>query len=283
MYQDDQAAKEGGTAAQLHRLQLGIAGEIRKICAANDIRYFIIAGTLLGAVRHKGFIPWDDDMDIGMLRPDYERFLIAASQELPSDLFLQTWHSDKGFGLPIAKVRKNGTRIIESASENAVHHKGIFVDIFPFDEKPSSTILQAKQIAFTYVCKRILLTRLKYSVGGEKSILKNLLLAVAKRGTSFLSTTRLIDFLEREMRRYNVSGRGDVVTIGGSYGYKKETLKRSWVDSLENVEFEKQQWPAFELWPEYLAHMYGNYMQLPPAEARGKRHGVVSIDLGEHG
>lgn len=283
MNQDDDAATGGYTAPQLHRLQLEIAGEIRKICIANDIKYFIIAGTLLGAVRHKGFIPWDDDMDIGMLRPDYDRFLSAAAKELPSDLFLQTWHTDKGFGLPIAKVRKQGTRIVERISENASHHKGIFIDIFPFDEKPASALHQAKQNAITYICKRIVLSRLNYTVGAEKSFLKNFLLASLTKSTAFLADDRLIKLLEREMRRYNVSGRSDVVTIGGSYGYKRETLKRKWVDSLKDIEFEAEQWPAFELWPEYLEHMYGNYMQLPPVEERGKRHGVVEIDLGEHG
>ncbi|MBD1541854.1 LicD family protein [Arthrobacter sp. IA7] len=281
MYQDDEAESRGYPASRLHHLQLEIAGEIRKICIANNIKYFIIAGTLLGAVRHKGFIPWDDDMDIGMLRPDYDRFLSVAAGELPSNLFLQTWHSDKGYGLPIAKVRKQGTRIVENISLNASHHKGIFIDIFPFDEKPASALHQAKQNAITYIYKRIVLSRLNYTVGAEKSSLKNLLLLSLTRSTAFLKVDRLIQLLEREMRRYNTSGTGDVVAIGGSYGYKRETLKRKWVDSLTEVEFEGERWPAFELWPEYLEHMYGDYMQLPPVEQRGKRHGVIEIDLGE--
>ena len=105
-----------------------------KICTEHHLTYWLEGGTLLGAVRHHGFIPWDDDMDISMPRKDYEQFLKIAPQLLPKDLFLQTQQSDPQYKLPIAKIRKRGTLLIETGetgNENYCH--GIFIDIIPND------------------------------------------------------------------------------------------------------------------------------------------------------
>lgn len=265
---------------KLHDMQLRIAKEVRRICEAHDIKYFVIAGTLLGAVRHRGFIPWDDDMDIGMLREDYERFLHFAAEELPRELFLQTWHSDEAFGLPMAKVRKQGTKFIEVSSEKASDHKGVFIDIFPYDAVPHSKAQQMIQNYLTYILKRVLLVRLNYQVGRGKGLLTRLLLTSFTGLTKAVPTRTIVSLLEREMRRFNTAIDSDVVTIGGSYGYHKETLKRQWVSSLTEVEFEGSKWPAFSSWQKYLEHMYGDYMQWPPLEKRGIRHNVLKIDLG---
>ena len=91
---------------------LEILQEIHKICVENNLTYWLEAGTLLGAVRHKGFIPWDDDSDVSMPRADYEKFLKIAQKKLPKDMFLQTQDTDKEYPLPWAKIRKNGTLLV---------------------------------------------------------------------------------------------------------------------------------------------------------------------------
>lgn len=125
---------EDKNVAMAQRVMLEILKEIHKICMKHDIKYTLIAGTLLGAIRHKGFIPWDDDCDIAMLRPDYERFLEIAARELPEGYFLQTRKTDPGYPLNFTKIRKNNTLLIETGEtgEENYHH-GVFVDIFPFD------------------------------------------------------------------------------------------------------------------------------------------------------
>ncbi len=125
---------EDKTVAAAQKVMLEILLEIHRICEKHNIPYTLIAGTLLGAVRHKGFIPWDDDCDIAMMREDYERFLLVAPKELSEDYFLQTKQTDKCYPLNFAKVRKNNTVLIETGEtgEENYHH-GIFVDIFPFD------------------------------------------------------------------------------------------------------------------------------------------------------
>src|SRR5690554_5979187 len=128
--------------AKVHKVQLEIANEVKRICEKNNIKYFMIAGTLLGAVRHRGFIPWDDDLDIGMLRNDYKRFIELAAKELNDTYYLETWYTSSGYGMPFAKIRKNDTRYIEKSSKDVKCHPGIFIDIFPFDNVPNNKVLR---------------------------------------------------------------------------------------------------------------------------------------------
>lgn len=126
--------QEDERVAKAQLVMLDILKVIHELCEKHQIQYTLIAGTLLGAVRHKGFIPWDDDCDIAMLRKDYERFLAIAEKELPKGYFLQTKKTDPKFFLNFAKIRKDGTKIIEfRETGNEEYHHGIYVDIFPFD------------------------------------------------------------------------------------------------------------------------------------------------------
>ena len=120
------------SSVELKKLELEIAKEVKKICDENNIDYFIIGGTLLGAVRHKGFIPWDDDMDIGMTWNNYQRFLKLAPEKMDDRFFIQTCQTDLNYHNIFAKVRLRNTHMIEKVTENIEICDGIFVDIFPY-------------------------------------------------------------------------------------------------------------------------------------------------------
>ena len=119
--------------------------EIISICNKLQIEYFLIGGTCLGAIRHDGFIPWDDDIDIGMRRDDYNRFLRDAPSLLNAQYFLQTPESDKKSVYSYAKLRVNGTRFVEYCVRDVNMHNGIFCDIFPFDEVPDDEMENIRQ------------------------------------------------------------------------------------------------------------------------------------------
>ena len=134
VYEDDQSQR-----AQVGILQsdaMRITKEIDRICRKHDIGYFICGGTMLGLVRHGGFIPWDDDMDVGMLRNDYERFLEIAPGELQDEFFLQTRKSDPNIPYLFSKLRLKNSEYITEYNEFRDFDKGICVDIFPFDKAP---------------------------------------------------------------------------------------------------------------------------------------------------
>ncbi|MGO1468957.1 MAG: LicD family protein [Tissierella sp.] len=267
---------------KIHEIQLEIALEVKRLCEKNNINYILIAGTLLGAIRHKGFIPWDDDIDIGMLRADYERFLNIAKEELNCKYYLQTWHTDDKFGLPIAKIQKKGTVFIEQNSQNVTQKKGIFIDIFPFDNVPESKLLKRCHNLKTYILKRILISKLGYEVWEKNDNKKRIIYKIIKCISKPFSIELIKKNLEKEMKRYNNKRTKDVVAIGGSYGYIKEIKKRKWLDEFEKVIFEKNAFFAPKDYDGYLKSLYGDYMILPPKDKRENRHKIIKIDLGEN-
>ena len=133
---------------QLKETILAIMCEIDKLCSEHDIRYIIVGGTALGAVRHKGFIPWDDDLDIAMPREDYDRFIELSKEYFPKDLYLRDFSNDESYYLPFGKVCKKGTKYVTELDSELTDSNEVFVDIFPLDnaESPTSGILalQAK-------------------------------------------------------------------------------------------------------------------------------------------
>lgn len=146
---------EDPLVAEAQKIMLQILCEVDKICTEHKITYWLEGGTLLGAVRHRGFIPWDDDIDIAMPRKDYERFLTIAPQQLPVGLFLQTRTCDPHYNLPIAKVRKKGTLLIEEGETgNEEYCHGIFIDIIPNDYYESAWFIYWMRWARTFRDKK---------------------------------------------------------------------------------------------------------------------------------
>ena len=266
---------------KLHNCQLIIAREIKRICDENNIKYFIIAGTLLGAVRHGGFIPWDDDMDIGMLRKDYEKFLEIAKKDLGDDFFLQTPETDKSYGLNFAKILLKGTVLMEESTASNNAKKGIFVDIFPFDVAPLSEADRESHNKKTYFYRRLLLAKRNYNIAGKKEYVKRIVYFILKIMSVFFSHDGLVKKLDSEITRYNNQKTDDIVNIGGAYGYKKETIKADWVRETVEIPFEDMTISAPIEYIKYLETFYGDYMTPPPEDKRYNRHSVREIDFGK--
>ena len=120
---------------KVHTVQMALLREVARVCRENEIQWFLCCGTLLGAVRHQGFIPWDDDVDIGMLRQDYEKFCRLAPSKMDSRFCVQSWYTEPEYPLPFAKVRMRNTLYVEEKSA-VFQENGFYVDVFPFDNGP---------------------------------------------------------------------------------------------------------------------------------------------------
>ncbi len=267
---------------KVHKIQLELALEVRRICDKNGIGYALIAGTMLGAVRHKGFIPWDDDMDIGLLRPEFERFLKACESDLGREYFLQTWDTDPGFALPFAKIRKNGTLYIEHNAGKSDLHSGIYIDVFPYDNVPIGKFRKMHQNAMTYILKRILLLKKNYQVWEDGEKVKAFTYKTLAYLTKPFSANKIKNMLYCCITRYNSIESDTVVTFGGSYVYPKESIRKKWLVERADIQFEGHSFTAPKDAYGYLSYFYGDYMTPPPEEKRYNRHKIIKIDAGEN-
>ena len=265
---------------KLHRLQTDILKEVDKICKAENLKYFISGGTLIGAVRHKGFIPWDDDIDIGMLRSDYEKFLEVADNYLDGEkYYIQTMFNDDNFGHSFAKVRLKGTLFIEYMSGSVGAHNEIFIDIFPYDNAPEGKVARFFHGKAIYIKKHLLWSKTGYNmdfVSGPKKLLYTVSDFIAK----FCSKDGLKKSLEKSLTKYDDRETASIVT-NGSYKYSREILKREWATDLIPLDFEGCRFMGPRDYDGFLTKVYGNYMELPPEDQRDK-HLVQKVDFGSY-
>lgn len=264
---------------KMQLIELSILKEVRRICEKNNINYFLIGGTLIGAIRHKGFIPWDDDMDIGMLREDYNKFIEACETDLDKNkFFLQRMETDPGFGKFYIRILLNGTYLDYDYIKNVNSKKGLFVDVFPYDNIPDSKILQKKQSIITSFALRLLKKKLKYGIvcftlGGKLELLL----------TPFFTKKTLINMYNKEMQLYNKKLKNSkyINCANAGYGYFKEILQRKWISETKDFEFEGITLPGSVYFDEYLTHLYGDYMTIPSKENQ-ITHEFENIDFGPY-
>ena len=259
----------------LQKLILYIAYEIIRICEKNDIPYNITAGTLLGAVRHKGFIPWDDDFDIAMSREDYERFLKACKKDLDTSVFfLQTADTDRKFAYSMAKVQLLGTEIIEEFSIGVDIHHGIFVDVFPYDKLPSGSMSRKLFLAKNHLLKTILWIKCGYGVKEHSNRTGYKILRFVGK---FTSIEKLKKKIYTHITKYNNQDVQDCFTSD----YPDEKMEEKWLSNRASYEFEGHDYWGFRDYDEYLSSLYGDYMTLPP-ESERETHTNAKIDYGQY-
>lgn len=261
------------TLKKLRKVQLEILSEIDRICKKNKIEYFLVYGTLLGAVRHKGFIPWDDDLDIGMTRENYDKFMRICFNDLDDKYYLHCLETDKNYYLPFAKVRKNNTTFDEENISNFKTHKGIYVDIFPFDKIKKNTIFTRLQvITIRTIVETVFLKKKIYEKSSQcRHPLYSKILSIFSCKFLFKFQNNLIKLLSDETGEYYAS-------FLGSYAFHKEYFLKEKLFPLTYLEFEGRKYPTFKNYDEYLTTVYGDYMTLPPKEKRAN-HSALKIDF----
>ena len=255
---------------RLKELQIGILKEFLHICGTHHFRYFFLGGSCLGAVRHQGFIPWDDDIDIGMPREDYERFLETAEKELSFPYFLQTARTDPDYPLNFAKIRHTQTTFIESSVAHLQIHHGIYLDIFPLDGYSPSPLFQANLKRLKWGVEQA------YHIREWRSGFKKLFVRACTCTLKDYRTAR--DHIEKAVRKRPYDSSDTVINYFGAWGKKelfpKEVFGEGSVGLFEGIEVMLPADPD-----RYCRQLYGNYMAYPPVEARVSHHHCDIIDL----
>ena len=258
---------------KLHLIQLEILKEIDRICRQNGICYSLYAGTLLGAVRHQGFIPWDDDLDICMERSEYNRFLTAWERCKPEGYLLQNKENASRFTQSFTKIRKDHTTFLQDRSEACAYHTGIFVDIFPIDRMPEGRLRRA---FFIWDCARYQLYCREYVPSKGRTpvkILASVLLLFSNEQTRRKKREKLLGRICKDQNHTHSS-----VAIE-TLGTILMPLPADLFDAYTVLPFEDATFMCFSCWDRYLKCKYGNYRKLPPESERAWKHHPLILDF----
>lgn len=257
------------------KVEQEILDVFHKVCVDNNLKYSIAYGTLLGAVRHKGFIPWDDDIDVIMPREDYEKLRTLWVKNAPKEYIFQDYYTDKNYINNFAKIRKDKTAFVQSEKEKDFnYHKGIFIDIFPADRVPNSSM--SRKIQKLYVAINLLCAH-GYTSGskGAMGIFEKILLKSSEK-------TRLKrrNKAEIKIRKYNNNK-----SLNYMFACTMQDINviypSNLFDNLVTVNFNGKDYLSVKNIDGFLTIAYGDYMKLPPEEERVWKHHPIMVDF-EH-
>lgn len=257
---------------ELQKIQLSMLKDFDAVCQKHRISYQLFSGTALGAVRHKGFIPWDDDIDVVMLRKDYERFFDSASKELDSNKYYVQREFSEHWPMFFSKLRLNGTTYIEKYhSHDARIHQGIYIDIFPCDNLSDSRLMQKLQ----YIASKIVIAKSLYTRGYETNS------TVKKCFMQFCRILPTEPFKRLCIRRNDSSSLKVHTFFGGGKKFERSIFLREWFEQSVKMRFEDSEFPVSAHYDEMLRVMYGDYMVMPTLEQRAcKRHAAI-VDINK--
>ena len=254
---------------RLHSELYATLAEIIRVCEVCHIPYFIQGGSAIGALYNKGIVPWDDDIDVGMTRDDYERFLREAPKHLSSDYFLECYATEKNTPFYFAKVRRNNTLFVEEIWRHMDIHHGIFVDVFPFDRIPDNPLLEklhrfsAKFWINCFMAKEVWLWRHCGKCEIDEPLPKSWIGCLAIRAvTALMSRDAIYRKMNRVLGRYNScdTKRMNIVRM------PKDQIPRADIESAVEMEFGGMMVRVPRNVEDYLRHHYPNLRPVLPEE-----------------
>lgn len=259
---------------ELQKIEYGILQDTIRICDLLKLKYFLLCGTALGAVKYQGFIPWDDDIDIGLFREDYKKFLAEAPTLLKDYYFLQTYQTDKYYPNIFAKIRDNRTTFVEVSSKNIEMNHGVYIDIFPLDGYPMSQVLQKKLEIQKRVLNCFIFSpfEVKRSFFGRCGTYLIRFIGLHKK-TGFFAKK-----LENAVSQYDIVSGNYICNHGNWQGRLDYSPKEHFGDGCWAT-FEGLMVRIPEKYDEYLTQKYGNWRAELPEEQKVGHHYADMIDL----
>lgn len=271
---------------RMQLIELDLLIEFDRVCRLHNIKYSLCSGTQLGAVRHRGFIPWDDDIDVCMLREEYEKFKSCALPDLNSDIcFFQDHTTDGQYRWGFGKLRRIGTTYIRAGQEHMKYKTGVFIDIIPYDDIPNSIVGQVFQDIYCFCLRKILWAQVGKKA--EKGFLKIWygLLSIIPSNLVFLLMKPCIN-IKNSSTPNRVRG---LMFPAPGVEYRTTTqlkkrfgMPKKWFTELQEYEFEGRSFWGTKFPDDYLTYKFGDYMKLPPEDKREGHAPVSFIDLGDY-
>ncbi|MBR3161667.1 MAG: LicD family protein [Bacilli bacterium] len=266
------------TTKELQKLQgieLEVLIEFDRICKKHNLKYVLVGGSLLGAIRHNGFIPWDDDIDVSMLRDDYNKFIKIQKDELNNDkYYFQSMETDDKFGLPFAKLRRKNSIYCERSCPIEKKQQGIWLDIFPIDKISENYFCAILDFIRVFYYKNIIAFKLNfkfYSTG-----IKKFILYVIKFLSKFYNLEKTKKKYYATIEKHNKKDSKKVINHGGVYLLREIADEKIFTDIVTH-KFEGHYFNIPKDYDEYLTRIYGDYMKLPKKKKRVSHHLIDKI------
>ena len=268
------------TKPELRDIQLRLIAMLQffhEYCEDYHLRYYLIGGSMLGAVRHNGFIPWDDDIDVGMPRSDYDRLSALFSES--GKFVLETNHStDENYFFPFSKLYDTSTTLIENKKHQLV--RGLYIDIFPLDgcgNTKRESVFWTKRIGW----KLLLLKLLNSPDKKERGFIKNLGIQIVRLlPAPIVNKNKLKRQIEKLCKKHSFDTSEYAGAIVGAWGVR-EIMKRQWFGEPKLYTFESIQVYGVQMYDEYLYKLYGDWHKYPQEVKRVPHHDYILLDLNK--
>ncbi len=270
-----------GKLERIKRIEMDIMKEIDRICKENDITYFLVGGSLLGAVRHQGFIPWDDDIDIGMFREDYDKFRKVCPGVLAQHLKYQSYREEPTSHYIFDKIRLKDTYFNTKFSNrfNDIEN-GLFVDVLVYDKTSNSAFGQKFHIKMIKVFRRLI--NVRWVNKARKGI-------HYRASKMFLPVMRRVPYkfyhycFERALQMFDGKKDSKYIIDGVGQNLEKGAFPLEWFDEFVELPYEDMMFKAPKEYDAYLRKWYGDrYMELLPLSSRNSGHKLSRLDLGKY-
>lgn len=252
-------------------VELDLLSKLLDVCNRNNIKVYAFAGTLLGAVRHHGFIPWDDDMDVCMLREDFEKLQTVAEKEFSYPYFFQTAYTDKRFHIGYARLRNSCTTGFIPYNDDLNYNNGIFIDIFILTGYSESRLKLKTQLTQLRIIEKLIHSY--HANINEKKGIKKIVMSIAKCFDNlFLKYDKLLDTYHSILIKHDKDSKRVTIMTSNDWFMERYWCWKEDLDSVIMLPFEGMLIPAPKNYDRVLKNAYGNYMEFPPVEKRGKWH-----------